>query len=238
MFVPAYTHAHDLGRSLAVAAPIFLISMCTFILNDLHDVEADRINHPHRPLPSKVITQRSAAIAYITVLVASLALIRALTTPTQHYLYLTVLLVATNYSVVVSFIPELKTIYVAGTVTLALMLVCGIAGSGIDITLLSSAFLFILGRELLMDVQDLEGDGRTFAKWFTPGKTTFVAFGLQGVSTLMLLLIAKATLETAAASTNAVLLFIVISEWWNEKRRRRLLQVMQFQMLAAIVFLA
>jgi geranylgeranylglycerol-phosphate geranylgeranyltransferase len=237
VFIPTYAHTHDLRRALAVSAPIFLVSACTFILNDLNDVERDRINHPHRPLPLGAITPRTAAIAYLTIFVIALGLIHTLAEVSLHFLYLSIFLLAINYNTIVNHIAELKTAYVAGTITLALTLVCRIVGAELDWNLLASAFFFILGRELLMDVQDWKGDGPTIAKRFSPRAVTWLAFGLQCISALILLLIAQAALEAAAASIFSVLLFIVISEWWNEGQRRRLLQLMQFQMLAGIAFL-
>lgn len=237
VFLPTYARTHDLWRALAVSTPIFLISACTFILNDLNDIERDRINHSNRPLPLGTITPRAAAIAYMAIFVAAVGLIHALTEVSLHFLYLSTFLLAINYNTIVNYIAELKTAYVAATITLALILVCRIIGVELDISLLASAFLFILGRELLMDVQDRAGDGLTIAKRFSPWSATWLAFGLQGISALILLLVAQAALETAAASIFTVLLFIVISEWWNENHRRRLLQLMQLQMLAGIAFL-
>lgn len=46
---------------------VFLISAGSLILNDYFDIETDRINAPHRPLPSGLVTERDVILLFIAV---------------------------------------------------------------------------------------------------------------------------------------------------------------------------
>src|SRR5215213_715526 len=72
-FVPCYVHLRDPAHSIALALPIFLIISSTFILNNINDVERDRVNHPTRPLPSGLISLGFATLLYGILFLAALA---------------------------------------------------------------------------------------------------------------------------------------------------------------------
>lgn len=237
VFLPAYVHTRDAIASLAASLPIFTICMCTFILNDLNDIERDRINHPKRPLPSEAISPQGAAISYAVMFLSSLLSIAYFTDPALHYLYFFVFLLAVNYNMTVNHFARLKMMHVAITISLGLILVGKLIRVDLDIRVLLTAFLFILGRELLMDIQDIEGDSNTLAKQLHPRTATLVAFALQGLGVLTLFFAVTAAWEAVAAAVIAVLLFAIIWGWRKEERRRHLLLLMQVQMLSGIAFL-
>ncbi|HEX8450044.1 MAG TPA: UbiA family prenyltransferase [Allosphingosinicella sp.] len=237
VIVPTYAHTSDAMASMAAAVPILTICMCTFILNDLNDMERDRVNHPERPLPSGAISPRDAAAAYAVIFTASLLSITFFIDQYLHYLYFMLLLLGVGYNVTVNHLARLKTIHVAITISLGLILVSRLIQLDLDMKVLATAFLFILGRELLMDVQDAGGDGDTFAKRLQPRNATLVAFALQGLGVLTLFFAVTAAWEAVAASIIALLLFAIIWEWRKKERRRHLLLLMQVQMLWGIVFL-
>src|SRR3954464_12491970 len=76
VFIPLFVRTKDLGLSLSKAIPLLFIGMCTFIANDLDDVEKDRINHPERPLPSGHVKPSLAAMLYFFCLVSALSTTR------------------------------------------------------------------------------------------------------------------------------------------------------------------
>jgi peptidoglycan/LPS O-acetylase OafA/YrhL len=98
--------------------------------------------------------------------------------------------------------------------------------------------MFILGREILMDIEDMPGDGQTLVKHISRRNAISIGLGLQVISAILLFVITKDAIQAAAASTVTILLFIVIIGWWQETRRPTLLRLMQVQMLAGIAFLA
>lgn len=237
VFAPVFSHTYDILRSLTVSAPIFTISMFTFILNDLNDIDRDRINHPDRPLPSGAISQRCAAAFQMSILSISILMVLFFVEATSHYFYFLIILSASSYSTVVSHFPQLKTFYVAGTIALGLGLVSDIADISLNVQLLVTAFLFVLGRELLMDIEDLTGDGDTLAKWMTPDAATRAAFSLQALGSCALFFAADAAAKAVAASIIAILLIVIIRAWHTKGHRQLLLRLMQIQMLSGIGFL-
>lgn len=59
IFLPLSVRTKDLGLSFSRAIPLLFTGMCTFIANDLNDIEKDRVNHPERPLPVRHLTPNS-----------------------------------------------------------------------------------------------------------------------------------------------------------------------------------
>src|SRR5438874_105203 len=76
IFLPTYYDRRDLYFSFTHSLPILTICMCGFVINDLSDIEKDRENHPHRPLPSNMVGAVSASAIYFTLLTISLVLIK------------------------------------------------------------------------------------------------------------------------------------------------------------------
>ena len=76
LFVPIYARTNNLGLSFGRAIPLLFIWMCTFIGNDLDDLERDQINHPDRPLPKRLINLSVAALLYFLCLGMALFLTR------------------------------------------------------------------------------------------------------------------------------------------------------------------
>jgi len=237
VFVPTYAHSGDAGIGLAASAPMVTISMCTFILNDLRDLERDRINHPDRPLPAGLMSSQLAAVIYSIAFVTSLVLVRSLTPESLHYTYLCIFILAINYNVIVDFLPNAKNIYVSFTSTLTVVLAGQVSNSPVRPLFLLAVFLFILGREILMDVRDTKGDGPTLAKQVSPRSATIIAFALQGLSVIIASYAAINILEISATAFIFISLLVIICEWHKEASRRILLQLMKLQMLASLAFL-
>jgi geranylgeranylglycerol-phosphate geranylgeranyltransferase len=237
VFVPTYSHTGNLYRSLVVSIPLIPISLCTFILNDLNDIERDRINHPGRPLAAGLLLPRTAAIIYFTAFAVSLAFIHFALEEWLRYVYVAGFLLAINYNTVVDYIPTLKKPYVALAATLPIVLVTLIVDVKPNINVLLAAFSFVLGRELLMDIRDLKGDGSTVVRLLPPKVFTSLAFCLQGLGALSLIVAVRSPLELAAAALATILLMIITYNWKNKSYRPILLYAMKLQMLSVIAFL-
>jgi|TARA_B110000908_G_C10258195_1_gene457101 4-hydroxybenzoate polyprenyltransferase len=78
----------------------------------------------------------------------------------QLFLYLTFVLLFSNYNFVVEKVLRLKNLFVAVVTIIPVWIVADlIALDSTRFVLMASLLLYIVGRELLMDVQDMEGDG-------------------------------------------------------------------------------
>ena len=113
VFVPYIIRGERIVHAAQKALPILLTCMCCFVLNDIHDLEKDGINHPHRPLPAGAISERGAMGIYFLFMASTLLSIFAYIDQEQYYIYLLCLIVFTNYNHVVSDFPLIKNFYVA-----------------------------------------------------------------------------------------------------------------------------
>ena len=151
----------------AISPPLLLAALSASLimaggnaLNDLCDVEADRINRPDRPLPSGRLSARAARLQ--TVLVSALGLSLGLLLPHPAPLIAALAIVG-----LLAYNLWLKGVPLAGNLVVSLL--CGLAflygGAAVQawrgaLIPAGFAFLYHLGREILKDVEDREGDRR------------------------------------------------------------------------------
>lgn len=60
--------------TLSAALSVFFISASILVSNDYFDIETDKINAPHRPIPSKLVTPAEALALAVFLLIAGLVL--------------------------------------------------------------------------------------------------------------------------------------------------------------------
>jgi geranylgeranylglycerol-phosphate geranylgeranyltransferase len=127
-------------------------------INDINDIEGDRISHPHRPLPSRLIPPRCAALFAVILGAAATALGFAVSM--VHGVAVVVPLVALAvYTFRLKATPLLGNIMVALLVAFA-VLFGGLNAPGLSRLYLPAALAFLLNltREIVKDVQDERGD--------------------------------------------------------------------------------
>lgn len=144
-----------------------LITATSMIINDIYDIQNDKIDHPTRPLPSGIISLVEAGITVIVLLGAidylSTTYLRA---DLQWIIQLSITIVLT-YTPILKRIPLVKNISCAFLVALSLFFT-GLSASTTEITMqtnfpllclaMSSVFFGSLYNELLLDMRDIEGD--------------------------------------------------------------------------------
>jgi geranylgeranylglycerol-phosphate geranylgeranyltransferase len=135
-----------------------LVTAAGNVINDWYDRDIDSINKPRRPIPSGGVTPRAAMALYI-VLLASIALCVTALTPVQSVWVAAWAVLLHIYS------WKAKRIYLAGNVLVAAVvssafLIGAMTAGDIGAGLVPAAFtfLFVLGRELVKDTEDLDGD--------------------------------------------------------------------------------
>ena len=74
-----------LHLTLTAALSVFFISASILVSNDYFDIETDKINAPHRPIPSKLVTSSEALALAVFLLIAGLVL--SLTISTSALLF-------------------------------------------------------------------------------------------------------------------------------------------------------
>ncbi len=142
---------------LAVAAA-FLFSAGGFALNDYLDRDIDRVNHPRRPIPAGTISPQNALRTAILLLAAGILVAVGI-----NWQALVIIMAATVVAVL--YETTLKYRGVAGNLSISTLAALTFLFGGAAVDKLISpffasavAFLFILGREIIMDVEDMEGD--------------------------------------------------------------------------------
>ncbi|HLP17364.1 MAG TPA: geranylgeranylglycerol-phosphate geranylgeranyltransferase, partial [Bacteroidota bacterium] len=144
----------------AAACSGALIGAAGMVINDIFDVEIDRINKPERPLPRGEVTIARAKLLYLMLNGAGVLLTALLPAEAQAIAIGAILLIYL-YSAV------LKRTVLAGNLAVGVMtgltfIYGGAAVGGIDRALLPALFALLmnLGREIIKDMEDVEGDRR------------------------------------------------------------------------------
>jgi geranylgeranylglycerol-phosphate geranylgeranyltransferase len=222
---------------LACLTGAFLTAAANAI-NDVYDLEIDRINRPYRPLPSGVITPKGAIVystAFFLLGVLSSAFINMWT-----------LIIALIFSVLLFvYSAKFKRQPVIGNFTVSLatafaFLYGGIAVGHVENAIFPAIFAFLMhfGREIIKDIEDVEGDRSNNAQ------TLPIRYGLRAakkVVTILLVMLIAVTqmpcflniygiwyLVVVNIGVNTVLLFTIFLMWIRPTRSN-------FRLLSAIL---
>ncbi|MBI4219481.1 MAG: geranylgeranylglycerol-phosphate geranylgeranyltransferase [Chloroflexi bacterium] len=224
----------DAGRALLAGLSAACIAGGGNALNDACDEAADRINRPDRPIPSGRVSGRKAARMAVALFGIGAGLSMGLgAMATCMALAAIGGLVA--YDVYLKRVPVVGNATVSGISGLALIY-GGTAVSHAEATLVPAgfAFLFHLGREVVKDVEDAEGDAAVGAG------SVAVAWGVRPALTLTtavyLILIALTPVPfwqglydwryivLALCPVDAILFYVVLS-MWRDRSRQNLLRL-------------
>ncbi len=128
------------------------------VINDIFDFEIDKINRPDRPLPNKILSIRNASILFIVLSFFSL-IISTLINPQAFVVNLFAMIILFLYSYKFKGIILLGNFFVAFLTGLA-FIYGGIAVTNIREAIIPSLFAFMINfiRELVKDMEDIEGD--------------------------------------------------------------------------------
>ena len=140
------------------------------IINDIFDIEADKINHPERPLAKGIISTKSAWIEYF--------LLTLLAVAASSFINRTALTIVILTSVLLYlYSARLKKIPLLGNITVAYLTGLAFIFGGVSVYNIRGAFIpaifaFFINfiREIIKDMNDIEGDTKfavqTFPKRF------------------------------------------------------------------------
>lgn len=146
--------------SLLLAVVVALTTAGGNVINDVFDVEIDRINRPKRPIPAGEISLAGAK-AYTAALFAGGLLVATLTTT----LCLAIALI--NSVILIAYAVRLKRTPLLGNVAVAYLTAsvflfggafAGVEGLVQNLSLAAITFLATIAREVLKDAEDVDGD--------------------------------------------------------------------------------
>lgn len=152
--------------SLLVMATVVLVTGAGNTINDYYDIHIDSINRPDRPIPSGRVSERSALYFALLLFAAGIFL-------TLWINYVCAAIAIFNSFLLVLYARNLKSMPLVGNVSVGYLtgstFLFGGAVFGIP-GLYALAILFLLAtfatiaREIVKDIEDMEGDLREGAK--------------------------------------------------------------------------
>jgi geranylgeranylglycerol-phosphate geranylgeranyltransferase len=151
------------------------------IINDIFDIEIDKINRPDRPIPSNKIVIKEAYIYYFVLVVVSIGISVLVSVPAF-------LIVSFSHFLLFIYSKLLKQIPLAGNILISFLtgLVFIFGGVVVENPIAAAipavfAFLINFIREIVKDMQDIEGDKKVDIKTFP------IQFGFKFSKTLILI---------------------------------------------------
>jgi geranylgeranylglycerol-phosphate geranylgeranyltransferase len=177
-------------------------------INDAFDIEIDRINRPDRPLPRGELTPRNARLMWLIVSTAALGI--------NLFLNLGAFLIVLLSIVLLYFYSaRLKRTILIGNIVIGLMtgmafIYGGVVVDNVERAIVPAIFAFFLNlaRELLKDIEDIEGDRRENAV------TLHIKYGIKRslvLATISLLILIGTTIAALRYDLyHSAFLFIVL----------------------------
>jgi len=187
--------------SLLLAVVVALITAGGNVINDVYDVEIDRINRPERPIPAGEIGLAGAK-AYTAVLFAGGLLVAASTTPLCFAIALANSGILVAYAVRLKGIPafgNLAVAYLTASVFLFGGAFAGVEGLVQNLLLAAITFLATIAREVLKDAEDVDGDAAGGAR------TLPMIIGIRRTGMLAF----------ACACGAVVVSVLPLGDWWD-----------------------
>jgi len=174
-------------RLLFAAISAALITGAGNIINDIFDIQTDKLNKKkHRVLPTGILSINQAIILYVLFTMPAFVL--------AYYVNMTAFIISIITSVILYYysyyfktIPLAGNIVVAGLTALA-FIYGGIAVNNLSGTFIPAVFAFLINfiREIIKDIQDIPGDEKS-------GFVTFpIKYGIKQARNLAAILSAAA----------------------------------------------
>jgi geranylgeranylglycerol-phosphate geranylgeranyltransferase len=155
--------AQDLLSIFLAALTGALVTVGANAINDSFDIEIDRINRPDRPLPLGILTQRDAQQLWLIVSLSAICI--------NIIIHLSALLIVV-FSIILLYYysARLKKTVLVGNAVVAFMTGMAFIYGGaivghIERAYIPATFAFLVNfaRELVKDVEDVEGDRKEHA---------------------------------------------------------------------------
>lgn len=238
IFLALLARTRDLGLSLGKAIPLFFIAMCTFIANDLDDLERDRVNHPDRPLPAGHLTPEFAAVLYFVSLALGLFSTRYFVAQDIAFWYYGLITLSISYVYVIECLPSLKAPYVAAASSVPVLIIARSYPNEPRLYVVAgSVFLFTLGREICGVIQDRLGDPVSYLHRFKPASLVLVSFLVQFIGLLLLATQIHKPGEIACLLAMTFLLALAGVYWFKLASYRQATLLMKIQLFVGLYFL-
>ena len=252
MFVPIWTITNSISKALLSTLPFVFLISGEIVLNDYFGIDIDKISKPHRPLAAGTFSRKFALFLSLALIaVASFSAFFVFRgSAIREILFFTTLCLLSIYNAPVFFISFFKTI-----ITALLVVVClyfpytysQLPIKNTTIVFLFAAFFFILGREMAMDIRDLDGDSKNNYQTMAVVLGERVALHISGfaflcaiISTVILIIMDISVGSFIVAGIIAavqITLFILYVCMKEAKRRNVICLLMWIPMLLSLYIL-
>ncbi len=236
-----------IAEMLAASFAAGLIGGGGMVINDYFDLEIDRINKPKRPLPSGAVTRR-AALTFWIILSSSGLFLNLFLPSTAGIIAIGAAAIIFFYSKVLKRTPLFGNLTV-GALTALAFIYGGAAVGNIGRAVMPAVFAFLInvGREIIKDMEDVEGDIQNDAVTFP------VKFGMRraaALATIFLFAVIGSTIIPFAnqqygsmyfiivnIGVNAVLIVVLASLWKNQSQQNlhRLSSILKYDMFIGLI---
>lgn len=238
IFLPLLVRTKNLGLSVGKAIPLFFIAICTFIANDLDDLERDRVNHPDRPLPAGHLTPKVATILYFVSLAFGLFSTKYFVAQDIAFWYYGLFILSISYGYIVDCLPSIKAPYVAAAISIPVLIIARSYPNEPRLYVIAgSVFLFALGREICGDILDRPGDAVSYMHRFKPASLALVSFLAQVLGLLLLATQIRKLGEIVDLLAMTFLLALAGVCWFKLARYRQAILIMKIQLFVGLYFL-
>ncbi len=214
---------NDWPRIFLACLSAAFITAAANAINDVYDLEIDRINRPLRPLPQGVLTPREAFVFSISFFFLGVL--------SSAFINVQAFIIAVTFSALLTiYSAKFKRLPLIGNFTVSLATAFAFIYGGVAVGHVKNAvfpaifaFLMHFGREIIKDMEDVKGDRRYNAQ------TLPIRYGMRTAkmfATAMLLALVGVTqipyfgdvygkwyFVTVNVGVNTVLLFSTISLW-------------------------
>ncbi len=215
-------------------------------INDYFDVEIDRINRPDRPIPRKAVSREEARFLWLVLSFVGLGLNIVLN---QRALAIALVAVISLYF----YSMVLKRTVLMGNIVVAVMTALAFAYGAVVVgkierALMPALFAFLINfaREVVKDIEDVEGDAKKGAKTLAVryGPKSGIAAASAALVALIGATIAAYVLGIYSALylyivivVDGILVFVLVSLWSNQStpNMRRMSTVLKANMAIGLV---
>lgn len=160
IFVPSIINGLSVLMAILRALPLTLIAMAGFALNNYIDADKDKINKPKRAIPSGILSRWFASQLCTILYMVSIIILVSIKRDFFELLVSFGAIVGTLiYSLFSKKLGYIKTLITGLLTTAPFLIVMHYYQPSVNIILfLSAIVLSTIGKELLMDINDIKGD--------------------------------------------------------------------------------
>ena len=199
--IACWTNGGGLAKSLAAGGALFFATLFGFVVNDIFDYAKDRAAQRPRPIAAdrlpRDVAWRGAAFLAAGAVVCGVAV-------NGGGAILMVLMALFVYTPFARMFPLLKGLYTAGLCVMPVLFAAAVLSGSVNAALVGALAMFVIGRELLLDLQDLATDERwglrTLAAFMGERRALIIGVALMSVGAVMVMLLTFTPLAKASAA--------------------------------------